>query len=307
MVNRFISDTSVTANEKENSVSVVTLIKDPSEVVFAPKKSEEMSGISRPTSIPDNTTYDPNGTTADKITTGPDPVTTPASTTAAVTENPLGRESKYDSIIAGYTFAIDITPYVEYLRPDNEEEYLIVANRKRPVGENFAPTDLVQITTQKSMKLRYTANMCLDAMISEMKALGVFDTYVCSGYRDYATQVRLYNNYIALEKKNHPTWSEEQIIALVDSYSARPGTSDHHTGLTVDFYDVEITFENTKAFKYLKENAYKFGFIMRYLPGAEDITGYSYEPWHWRFVGQEAAYEIYTRGITLEEYMGLMD
>lgn len=93
----------------------------------------------------------------------------------------------------------------------------------------------------------------------------------------------------------------------MDSYSARPGTSDHQTGLTIDFYPVSSKFEQTKTFQFMMENGYKFGFILRFPEGKTDITGYMYESWHWRFVGREAATYIYENGVTLEEYLEIVD
>ena len=98
---------------------------------------------------------------------------------------------------------------------------------------------------------------------------------------------------------------------VAQSYSALPGQSEHQTGLCIDFttssMDGELTvaFEDTEAFAWLSKNAYKFGFILRYPKGKEDITGYTYEPWHYRFVGREAATDIYIGKMTLEQYLQL--
>ena len=102
--------------------------------------------------------------------------------------------------------------------------------------------------------------------------------------------------------------TEEDAIKVVLSYSALPGTSEHQSGLCVDFVDVHAgalteAFENTEAFGWLSENAYRFGFILRYPPHKTAVTGYTYEPWHYRFVGREAATEIYFRDLTLEEFL----
>ena len=97
-------------------------------------------------------------------------------------------------------------------------------------------------------------------------------------------------------------------MKIVDTYSARPGTSDHQLGMTVDLSPLTSKFENKKAFQYMKDNAHKFGFILRYPEGKEHITGYQYEPWHWRFVGRDAASYMYENGIeTLEEYFAYVE
>ena len=116
------------------------------------------------------------------------------------------------------------------------------------------------------------------------------DILLFSGYRTYQKQVLLWNN------NNNPH----------NLYLAKPGFSEHQTGLALDIATKEtgltIHFANTKTFKILKENAHKFGFILRYPQGKEDITGYAYEPWHFRYVGEEIAETIYKNNLTLEEY-----
>ena len=100
--------------------------------------------------------------------------------------------------------------------------------------------------------------------------------------------------------------SEEDALKVVLSYSALPGASEHQSGLCVDFVTSSVmlkpAFENTDAFDWLSQNAYRFGFILRYPQDKTEITGFSYEPWHFRFVGREAATEIYFRNLTLEEF-----
>ena len=115
--------------------------------------------------------------------------------------------------------------------------------------------------------------------------------------------------YYGIEKTNHPDWSDDQIYAQISTYSSLPGESEHQTGLCVDFTTesiggkVENTFEQTDAFTWLSMNAYKFGFILRYPQSKVDVTQYNYESWHYRFVGREAATEIYFSGMCLEEYL----
>lgn len=205
--------------------------------------------------------------------------------------------------VDGYMYRIDVSQYLAYIAPKKPEEYLILANRNHELSSSYTPSDLVRTKTNYDKKLRKAAAYALDAMFLEMKALGVCDTIPQSAYRSYATQVRIYNSYLEKERKKHPTYTEEQIIALVQTYSSPPGASDHQTGLAVDFHPIGSSFSKTQAFRYLKKNAHKFGFILRFPDGMTDITGYKYESWHWRFVGREAATKIYERGLTLEEYL----
>lgn len=206
-----------------------------------------------------------------------------------------------------YTYEIDITPYLQYICPEDDTEYLIIANRKHPLGKDYVPKDLVTVEKGQTWKLCRAAKEAFEAMRLEMKKLGVYDTYNRSTYRSYSFQNELYNGYIERDMKKYPDLTREEVIAIVDTYSARPGTSDHQTGLTIDFNPLNQSFEDLKAFEYMKNNAHKFGFILRYPEGKTDITGYKYEPWHWRFVGRNAATYIYENGITLEEYMAEMN
>ena len=115
-----------------------------------------------------------------------------------------------------------------------------------------------------------------------------------SAYRSYQYQVTLYNNYVKQDGKEE-----------ADAYSARPGYSEHQTGLATDVYNQKETytnFEKTEEFKWMQENAYKFGFILRFPKGKEEETGYQYESWHYRYVGKEAAKYIKENNITFEEY-----
>lgn len=324
IIERFISDTSVSCSADQSRVSVLTVIGNGETVTFSPKKSDNMGTINRPSSMPPDVNYDPNGTKP-----APPPTSAPESTTSPETTSPETDPpaSALQQIIDSYVFLTDISSIKQYLNPEDKESFLILVNRENPLGSSYKPKKLTTIesslTYQKSRKyeLDETAYIALSAMLAEMKASDIKNIYVCSSYRSYSYQKTTYNNYISKEKKNHPDYTEEQIIALVDSYSARPGTSDHQTGLCVDFwvtpdmkelenYGHEGTkndkgFAETEAYVWLRENAYKFGFIMRFPEGKTDITGYQYESWHWRFVGQEAAYEIYTNGLCLEEYLAL--
>ena len=115
-----------------------------------------------------------------------------------------------------------------------------------------------------------------------------------SGFRSYNDQKYLFNSYVAKDGE-----------ALASTYSARPGQSEHQTGLAFDIGKISDSFGDTPSGIWLRDNAHKYGFIIRYLKGKESITGYKYEPWHVRYVGENAATEIYNMGVTLEEYLGV--
>ena len=160
---------------------------------------------------------------------------------------------------------------------------ILVANKTYSLPSTYAPGDLLSEFTIAFTKMKKDA-----------EAEGITLTVV-SGYRSYERQTTLYNNYVARDGK-----------ANADTYSARPGHSEHQTGLAADLNLVDTSFENTKAGKWLAQNCYKYGFILRYPKGKEAITGYIYEPWHFRFIGDEAK-NLYNNGnwISLEEYLGI--
>lgn len=119
---------------------------------------------------------------------------------------------------------------------------------------------------------------------------------IISGYRSYSRQDTIYHNYVQRDGKSE-----------ADTYSARPGHSEHQSGLAFDLNSLESSFANTKEGKWLNEHAYQYGFILRYPKGKTNETGYVYEPWHFRYVGEELAKKLYNDGnwITLEAYFGV--
>jgi D-alanyl-D-alanine carboxypeptidase len=223
-----------------------------------------------------------------------------------------------------YTYKTDVAPVASILNT-TDEAYLVLANKSVVVGQDYVPKNLTLINSRytrngKEIYLEGYAARAAEALIVEMAAHG-YEVFITSAYRSYEYQQTLYNTYFEQEKANHPSWTDDQIKAQVLTYSAYPGTSEHQTGLCVDLITDEMEglwnygsetpnnpydkgFAETSAYTWLLENAHKFGFILRYPEDKANITGYSYESWHYRFVGVAAATEIYERGITLEEYLG---
>lgn len=138
-----------------------------------------------------------------------------------------------------------------------------------------------------------TANQALKNLQAGASTAG-HNIPLVSGFRSYSRQNTLYNNYVARDG-----------VEKADTYSARPGHSEHQSGLAFDVGAIDDNYGNTPAGIWLKENCHKYGFIIRYLQGKENITGYKYEPWHIRYVGVEHATAIYNQQITLEEYLGV--
>ena len=118
--------------------------------------------------------------------------------------------------------------------------------------------------------------------------------YISSGFRSYAYQEMLYERYVEKSGK-----------AEADRYSARPGHSEHQTGLAFDLNTIDISFADTQEYVWVKEHCAEYGFIIRYPENKESITGYMYEPWHLRYLGKETAQKVAESGLTLEEYLGI--
>ncbi len=190
----------------------------------------------------------------------------------------------------------------EYSIAANPSSLTAVINKNRRFAEDYVPDNLVSITTPSRQSgnlnlIRLEALPHLENMFSDAKEDGV-ELIINSAYRDYSTQEILFNNYV--EQDGY----EEAI-----TYSAFPGASEHQSGLVIDVKllsnpgaALSTSFAETKEGIWLKENSYKYGFILRYPEGSEDITTYQYEPWHFRFVGIDIAYYIYQSNLTLEEF-----
>lgn len=183
------------------------------------------------------------------------------------------------------------------------EDMAVVINKQRGLPDNYEPPDLVEPQVEFSFSgknekrlLRKEAAEALEKLFRLAKDNGI-ELYGVSGYRSRATQVGIYNNNVDIQGRE-----------AADRVSARPGYSEHQTGLAIDVSSktaklgLEEVFGATKEGRWLSEHAHEAGFIIRYPKGKEGLTGYSYEPWHIRYVGEDIAEEIYTNKWTLEEY-----
>ena len=221
-----------------------------------------------------------------------------------------------------FDYVTDVSAYLEYI--NSKDQYIsILANKQHSIGEDFSPAKLVEIPkkyrrTDRVLKLDLTAEKALEAMMQDMFALGIDDVRVQSAYRTYAEQQNLFNNYVNSEINKG--LSRDEAIANANKYSARPEYSEHRTGLCVAFfvpscmlelenygyegsYPNDVGFTETNAYPWLLKNCWKYGFILRYPEDKVDITGYSYESWHYRFVGLEVASIIHQTGLSYEEYL----
>ncbi len=137
------------------------------------------------------------------------------------------------------------------------------------------------------------ANEALKRMQADASTIGL-NLKLVSGYRSYSTQYNLYNNYVRINGQSK-----------ADTFSARPGYSEHQTGLAFDVGSTKGSFANTDESKWLEQNCHLYGFIIRYPKGKTSITGYIYEPWHIRYLGVDTATKVKQSGLTLEEYLGI--
>lgn len=184
-----------------------------------------------------------------------------------------------------------------------DNELLMLVNPWNPLPEDWV-TDLVTLSDGRKIDSRcYEA---LQEMMDACRAAG-YSPFICSAYRTQETQQSLYDNKV--QRLVSGGMSEEEAKAEAAKAVAIPGTSEHQLGLAVDIVDAnmqELTEaqEDTETQKWLMANSWRYGFIHRYPNGKTDITGIIYEPWHYRYVGKEAAQDIFNRNITLEEYLG---
>ena len=195
-------------------------------------------------------------------------------------------------ILVFYTKDIDFF-YKKVKDIKNPDSLMVLVNKLNRLQSNYVPHDLEQISLNYATNnkfLRKEAKENFEKLSSDAKKIG-YSIIAVSAYRDYDYQENLFNNYVKEKGENY---------AL--KCSAKAGHSEHQTGLSVDVmgsnndYD---QFEKSKEFDWMKNNSYKYGFILRYPKGKEYITGFKYEPWHYRYVGKDIASIIYTEGITL--------
>ncbi len=161
---------------------------------------------------------------------------------------------------------------------------VLVVNKTYSIPSTYYTGDLTSETRSN-----------MNNMFADAASIGL-NIYLSSGFRSYNTQKSLYNNYVSYDGKE-----------LADTYSARPGHSEHQTGLAFDVNQIDDTFIGTPEAIWLSDNCWRYGFILRYPSGKTNETGYKYESWHFRYVGTELAKKLYNDGdwITLESYFGI--
>lgn len=180
----------------------------------------------------------------------------------------------------------------------------VVVNKRRALPRDYTPEDLrypdVKLRSSSTeLQLRDDAATALERMAAAAQKAGV-PIMLASGYRSFSLQEAVYNRYVSQDGET-----------AANRYSAKPGYSEHQTGLAADLSGtdgvcvIEDCFADTKTAKWLAKNAHTYGYILRYAPGKESVVGYNYEPWHFRFVGAQLAREIYQNKTTMEQFFQL--
>lgn len=201
-------------------------------------------------------------------------------------------------VVSYVNIGLDRPFYTEVETIDDPDNLLVLCNKYHQLPDGYEPADLVAISSAycnggKALYLRAEAAAAFEQLCAGAAAEG-YTILGQSGYRSYSYQEQLYNNYAARDGQ-----------AAADTYSARPGFSEHQTGLAMDICNGSLSytdFGQTAEYTWAKEHLAEYGFVLHYLPGTEQITGYMTEEWHIRYVGVETAKEIDQLGITLDEY-----
>ena len=203
---------------------------------------------------------------------------------------------KYILIIIYILFLTGCNHYENINDIKNPSDILVLVNKNNKLSSNYIPKDLIKLDINYSHDekfLRKEAALSFYKLSSDAKKLG-YKIIVVSAYRSYDYQDRLFSEYVVNKGLDY---------ALM--CSAKPGHSEHQTGLSIDVEGSNLDYDlfaESKEFNWMKNNAHKYGFILRYPKGKEHITGFKYEPWHYRYVGKDVASYIYKNNITLEEY-----
>ena len=201
-----------------------------------------------------------------------------------------------ETIVVYVNIGLDKEFYTDVKDSPFKHTNTVLANKMYYLGEDYVPKDLTTINDKYSSgnkKMTKDAALAFEEMAKDAKKNG-YTVRAVSTYRSYSYQTNLYNNYAKQDGKTK-----------ADTYSARAGYSEHQTGLAVDVDNAKVSytkFGTTKEFGWMKDNCYKYGFILRYTKETEFITGYMNEPWHYRYVGKDIAKYIYEHPMTYEEY-----
>lgn len=206
-------------------------------------------------------------------------------------------KTSFEDVIAIVNVHANAGWYNETFKTNTNDNYLMLVNKFNYLENDYERIDLQNVSLQYSYAGNKVANIVIENfenMRNEVeKELGV-RLMINSSYRSYKSQEEIYNEYKKISLK------------YADSYAARPGFSEHQTGLAIDITSLEHKtakeFKESEEYAWLKENCYKYGFVLRYPENKEHITGYNTESWHFRYVGNKAAKIVHDENITFDEY-----
>ena len=224
-------------------------------------------------------------------TTAANAVTTSDNKNNGQTEASQTANASADQNVTSKGYKIEVIDGATYI------EGLLIANKTYALPQDFIPTNPDQPVNadRSSTCLDKTLMSAWKIMLKDATAKGL-NIYISSGYRSYNYQVNVYNRYV-----------QSDGTAKADTYSSRPGNSEHQTGLCFDLNTIEDSFQYTNEGKWINDNCYKYGFCIRFPKGKDSATGYQYESWHLRYVGVDLATKLYNNGdwLSLEEYFGI--
>ena len=201
------------------------------------------------------------------------------------------------SVINYVNMDMDKTPYVDYKTVEDPNNILVLVNKYNKLSDDYKPNDLEKINTNYSVRnlyLRKEAKEAFEALCRDASSLGL-SIRAISSYRTFDYQKGLYDNYVSVNG-----------VEEADTYSARPGFSEHETGLATDVMGSNgnyTRFAETNEYTWVVNNAHNYGFVIRYPENKENITKYKFESWHLRYVGKDAATYMYENNLCLEEYL----
>lgn len=200
-----------------------------------------------------------------------------------------------EDAVTQVNIGLDHNYYTEITEIDKPDDLLVLVNKYRALPADYEPEDLVSLSNGKQFQLRKVAAVAYEELIDYAEDNGI-EVLPFSGYRSYSTQKVIYNNHVNNNGREK-----------ADTYSARPGHSEHQLGLAVDIRskDYELKRLTPDDAEWINENCSDFGFIVRYTKEDEFITGYMEETWHLRYVGKEVATKVMDLGITYDEYYDL--
>ena len=201
----------------------------------------------------------------------------------------------YEDAVTQVNIGLNNKYYTEIKDIENPADLTVLVNKYNALPADYEPDDLVSLSNGSQFKLRKVAAEAYEKLIDYAEDNGV-EVLPFSGYRSYSTQKVIYNNHVNNNGRER-----------ADTYSARPGHSEHQLGLAVDIRSkgYELKRLTPDDAKWINENCSKFGFIVRYTKEDEFITGYMEETWHLRYVGKNIAEKVMNLGITYDEYYDL--